>query len=739
MDDKLYNLLNWRDIEGITYSDTDRPGDVLGQHIVKDGLLIQAFVPDATTVKVRNLATNKLKSMEMIDDAGVFAVLLSGKKTIDYTLVATYEDGNTSEFYDAYGFDTGINVDVIKKYNAGIMYDVYDYLGAHPMTIRGVEGVRFAVWAPFALRVSVVGPFNNWDGRKHQMTKVGDTGVFVIFIPGVKSGEMYKYEVKKKGDINQIKYDPMSFMTEKLPGNASVVYDINEYKWNDDSWMNKRKDVNINNSPLNIYELYIDCFEDDKVEEIADYVKNMKYTHVKLMNIIDSKNAPRNYYAPNAAIVTPEQLKKFVDVMHGNDIGVIMDIPMNHFSSEEEGLAVFDGSCLYEHDDMKKGYSPKYNTKLFNYSRPEVSNFLISSTLFWTNVYHMDGINIISAAAMLYLDYDKKPGEWLPNIYGGNENLDAIEMIKHMNSIYKKKVEGGMLIAQDNSGYQNMTGPDVTTECLGFDFKYNEGWRRDLLDYLKYDPYVRTNYYNELTLNYVYTFNDNFILPLTHDVVNDGQPSLLGRMVGATEEKKFANLKLMLGYYMTYPGKKMLFTGNDIVSYEGYTGASFNKEPLAEEKFANVNECVKAMNEVYMSEKAMYEIDNSEEGFEWINNISANENIIVYARKGSKPEDMLVVVCNFDDVDRDDYKIGVPKVGKYKEIFSTDNVKFGGNGFVNPRLKQSKTDECDGRAESIRIKVPALSVSVFKYSKADKKLTTNKAAKASKTTKKGSK
>jgi len=340
---------------------------------------------------------------------------------------------------------------------------------------------------------------------------------------------------------------------------------------------------------------------------------------------------------------------------------------------------------------------------------------------------------------MLYLDYDKKPGEWLPNIYGGNENLDAIEMIKHMNSIYKKKVEGGMLIAQDNSGYQNMTGPDVTTECLGFDFKYNEGWRRDLLDYLKYDPYVRTNYYNELTLNYVYTFNDNFILPLTHDVVNDGQPSLLGRMVGATEEKKFANLKLMLGYYMTYPGKKMLFTGNDIVSYEGYTGASFNKEPLAEEKFANVNECVKAMNEVYMSEKAMYEIDNSEEGFEWINNISANENIIVYARKGSKPEDMLVVVCNFDDVDRDDYKIGVPKVGKYKEIFSTDNVKFGGNGFVNPRLKQSKTDECDGRAESIRIKVPALSVSVFKYSKADKKLTTNKAAKASKTTKKGSK
>lgn len=736
MDDKLYNLLNWRDIEGITYSDTDRPGDVLGQHIVKDGVLIQAYVPNATSVKLRNLAAKRLKEMEKIDDAGVFAVLISGKKTIEYTLVATYEDGNTNEFYDAYGFDTGLTEDIIKKYNAGIMYDVYDYLGAHPMKIGGVSGVRFAVWAPYALRVSVVGKFNDWDGRKHQMTKIGDTGVFAIFVPGVSVGDMYKYEVKKKGDINTTKYDPISFMTEKLPGTASVVCDVNKYKWTDESWMKKRKDTDINSSPLNIYELYLDSYEDNKVEEVVKYVKDMKYTHVKLMNIIDSQDAPRNYYAPNAAIVTPEQLMKFVDVMHSNDIGVIMDIPMNHFSSEEEGMAVFDGSCLYEHDDIKKGYSPKYNTKLFNYSRPEVSNFLISSALFWTKVYHMDGINIISAAAMLYLDYDKNAGEWVPNIYGGNENLDAIELIKHMNSIYKKKVEGGMLIAQDNSGYQNMTGSEVTTECLGFDFKYNEGWRRDLLDYLKYDPYVRTHYYNELTLNYVYTFNDNFILPLTHDVTDNGQPSLLGRMVGATEDKKFANLKLLLGYYMTYPGKKMLFTGNDIVSYEGYTGTSFNKESLEEEKFANINECVKAMNDIYMSEKAMYEIDNSEEGFEWINNISANENIVVYARKGIKPEDMLVVVCNFDDVDREDYKIGVPKAGKYKEIFNTDNVKFGGNGFVNPRLKQSKTDECDGRAESIRIKVPALGVSILKYSKADKKLINNKTAKADK---KGSK
>lgn len=736
MDDKLYNLLNWRDIEGITYSDTDRPGDVLGQHIVKDGLLIQAYVPNATSVKLRNLASKKLKDMEMIDEAGIFAVLLSGKKTIEYTLVATYEDGNTNEFYDAYGFDTGITAEVIKKYNAGIMYDVYDYLGAHPMEINGVSGVRFAIWAPYALRVSVVGEFNDWDGRKHQMTKIGDTGVYTIFIPGVNKGDLYKYEIKKKGDITSIKYDPMTFMTEQLPGMASIVCDINEYKWNDEKWMSNRKDKDINANPLNIYEIYMDSFNDEKTKEVLEYVKDMKYTHIKLMNVIDKTESPRHFYAPNALITTPFELMKFVDTMHNNNIGVIMDIPMHHFSSEEEGLAVFDGSCLYEHDDMKKGYSPKYNTKLFNYSRPEVSNYLISSALFWTNVYHMDGINMISAAALLYLDYDKKPGEWIPNIYGGNENLDAIEMIKHMNSIYKKKIEGGMLIAQDNSGYQNMTGADVTTECLGFDFKYNEGWRRDLLDYLKYDPYVRTHYYNELTLNYVYTFNDNFILPLTHDVSDMGQPSLLGRMVGATEEKKFANLKLLFSYYMTYPGKKMMFMGNDIISYEGFTGESFSKESLNEEKFANVNECVKALNEIYLDEKSMYEIDNSDEGFEWINNISGNENIIVYARKGVSPEDMLVIVCNFDDVEREDYKIGVPKAGKYKEIFNSDNVKFGGNGFVNPRLKQSKTDECDGRAESIRIKVPALGVTILKYSKADKKLTNNKTAKANK---KGSK
>ncbi len=727
MDDKLYNLMNWREIEGITYSDTDKPHELLGQHIVKDGILIQAYVPDAIKLQIKNLSNNKLIDMDMADEAGFFAALLPGRKKINYKLSATYGDNSTYEFYDAYAFDNTIPETVLRKFNAGIAYDIYKYLGAHCEEVDGVKGVRFAVWAPFALRVSVVGEFNNWDGRRHQMTRRMETGVFEIFIPEVNENMMYKYEIKRKGDVTSTKLDPYAYCLEKLPGEASIVRDINSFTWTDEKWLDSRKTKNTQKSPLNIYEIKVVGLDMDKVTAITTYVKDMKYTHVKLLDVIDSTASPRAYFAPDSDVADSNLIMALVDSLHAAGVGVIMDIPMHHFSVEEEGLAVYDGTCLYEHENIKKGYCPEHNTKLFNYGRPEVSNYLISSALFWTFVYHMDGINITKAAAMIYLDYDKKDGEWLPNIYGGNENLEAIELLKHLNSIYRKLSGGAIMIAEDNSGYQNMTGEEVTSECIGFDFKYNEGWRRDLLDFIKYEPYVRHQYYNDLTLNYVYTFNDSYILPLTHELSDEGQPALMGRMVGDSEENKYSNLKLMLGYYMTYPGKKMLFMENDMASYEALK--SFNTEILNEEAHRNINECVKALNAVYASETALYENDNSEDGFEWINNISATESIIIYDRKGDKPDDVIVVICNFDNVDRDDYKIGVPFAGKYKEIFNTDNTKFGGKGFTNPRLKQSKTDECDGRTESIRIKVAALSMAIFKYSKEDKKVSDNKSAK----------
>ena len=710
MNEKLYDLMNWREIEGIVYSDTCNPYEVLGQHIVKDGVLIGAFSPDSSKLEIKDLSTGKVSQMEKVDDAGFYAILLPGKKRISYKLIGTFEDGDTFEYYDPYAFGLALDEAKLRKFNAGICYDAYDYLGAHEDTVDGVKGVRFAVWAPYAYRVSVVGEFNNWDGRIHQMTKIDNTGVFEIFVPEIGAGEMYKFEIRKKGELLSSKYDPYSFMTEKLPGLASIVANLDNFKWTDGTWLTNRAKNKSRQTPLSIGEVMYDEYTDEVIDKVVKDAVAKGYTHIKLVNITAEKQ-PKTFFAPDPKKITPDKLMKLVDTLHNEGVGVIMDIQMHHFSSEQEGLAEFDGSCLYEHDDMKKGYLPKHNTKLFNYARPEVTSFLISSVLFWTHKYHMDGISIATVAGMLYLDYDKKNGEWTPNIYGGNENLEAIELIKHLNSIYKKMSNGAILIAEDNSGYQNLTGDEVTSDCLGFDYKYNVGWRRDLLDYLQYEPYMRTKYYNELTLNSVYTFNDNFILPLTHDMVEDGKPVLKDRMTGVDDFKRMANLRLALAYYMTYPGKKALYLNTE-------------QEQLSK--------CISALNKMYKSEPALYELDDDEEGFEWINNISAKECVITYVRKGKTLDEMLLVACNFEDIDREEYKVGVLRAGKYKEIFNSDSEEFGGKGFTNKRLKQSKTDECDGREESIRIRIPALGVTVLKFSRADQKLTTNKAAKEAK-------
>lgn len=741
MYDKLYGMMNWPLIEGIEYTDIDNPKDLLGQRLIEDGLLIQAFVPEADSVQVKY--AGKFYDMYKMDDAGFYVALLDSDKMVKYKLVVKRGE-ETVEFYDAYEFYDTTDIKELKKFNAGISYEAYNYMGAHKCKVSGVSGVKFCVWAPEAIRVSVVGEFNNWDGRIHQMSKVEDTGIFEIFIPEIAEDVMYKYEIKKKGGENILKADPYAFRMEAVPGDASIVADIDSYKWNDKAWMDGRKKFDCQKSPVSIYQMSISNFKKDEngnvnykavAEDVATYVSKMGYTHVELMPVMEyydeaSLGYVTNYfYAPSQKYGSNQDFMYFIDYLHTKGIGVILDWVPVQFATDESGLGYYDGSCLYESMNEKRAIQPRNGAHMFNYARPEVTNYLISNAFMWIDKYHVDGLNLVNAAEMLYHDYNRNPGEWEPNIYGGTQNLEAIEFLKHFNSIIHKMRAGVMTIADETSGFPNITG-EVSEDCLGFDLKWNHEWRKDFMQYMAVPSYMRESHYNELSLSMIYQYSDNFIVGYPAPEFIGGSSAMVSRMAGDVEKRKFDNMKLALAYEYVHPGKKLVFMGQDMAQYsEWKEEEALDMELLGVEKHKYVNELMKAINHLYKEEPALFELDNDTDGFEWINNISARESVLTFVRKGVKEDELLLVACNFDAVDREDYKIGVPVRGKYKEIFNSDSTAFGGNGFVNPRLKQSKKDECDGREESIRVNLAALSISIYKFSKIEEKLADNKAAK----------
>lgn len=742
MYEELYGMMNWPVIEGIEYTDIDNPHDILGIHETEKGLLVQAFIPEADKVQIKY--SGKVYDMFKMDEAGFYAVLLETKKAVNYKFIITKGE-NQYEKADPYAFEIGNDIKDINKFNAGICYNAYELFGAHKKVINKTEGIYFRVWAPEAVRVSVVGEFNNWDGRVCQMSKVDNTGVFEIFIPELNEGSIYKYEIKKKGGENILKSDPFSFEVEKKPGNATIIKDINGFEWSDKKWIEDRTKLEIEKSPLSIYEMSVSSFSKNSngvvnyrelAKDVADYVVKMGYTHVELMPFAEYYDdrtlgyLVNYFYAPSNRYGSCEDLMYFIDYLHSKNIGVIMDWAVNQFASDEAGMAVFDGTCIFEHANPKRGVNPRNGALLFNYGRPEVTSFLLANAFMWIEKYHFDGIKVVNTASMLYLDYDRRPGEWEINILGGKEDLEAIEFLKHFNSIIRAKYKGVFTIAEDTSGFPELTGK-VGELCVGFDMKLNTEWRKDLLGFMANPAYMRKHHYNDISLSMIYQYSDSFIVGYPGSEFINGNSSLVSRMTGDTEEMKFENTKLAIAYGYVHPGKKVLFMGQDMAQYPQWLpNGTMDMDILLVDKHKNVNEMVKELNKIYKSEKALYELDNDTDGFEWINNISANESILTFVRKSSDKEDMLLVVCNFDNVDREDYKIGVPEKGKYKEIFNSASKKFGGNDFVNPRLKQSKTDECDGREESVRVNVAALSVSIFKFSKADEKLATNKEAKA---------
>ena len=757
MDQVLYDLMDWAGIEEIVYSEAANPERLLGAHEVEEGLLIQVFMPHAVAVAAK--VGNESYPMELQDEAGYYAVLLHGKKMSKYLLEITYDNGTTEELQDPYAFPSQFTDAELKKFDAGIYYDVYRKMGAHPMTIDGVSGVYFAVWAPCAMRVSVVGDFNMWDGRRHQMKRLGDSGVFELFMPGLEVGALYKYEIKNHHGEPMLKSDPYGNYSELRPDNASIVWDLEQFSWNDEIWMKNRELEAAKDKPLSIYELHLGSWmrHELKMDEdgepvigsefynyreiapkLAEYVKKLGYTHVELMPVMEHPldeswgYQVTGYYAPTSRYGTPDDFMYFMNYMHEQGIGVILDWVPAHFPRDAHGLACFDGSCVYEHQDPRQGAHPHWGTLIYNYGRPQVTNFLIANALFWAKQYHADGIRMDAVASMLYLDYGKNDGEWVANIYGGHENLEAVEFLKHLNSIFKKEIKGGLLIAEESTAWPQITG-SVKENGLGFDYKWNMGWMNDFTGYMQCDPYFRNQHYGELTFSMFYAYSEDFVLVFSHDEVVHGKSSMLCKMPGETYEEKAANLRTAYGFMYGHPGKKLLFMGQEFAQISEWNeNEELPWNILEYPLHKNMQDYVTALNELYRTHPAMYQKDFEQEGFEWINCTSAADNIVVFTRKTDKPEETLLFVCNFAPVLHEKYQIGLPFAGRYKEIFNSDAKQFGGSGKGNSRVRAAKKEEYDGRDYSMQITVPPMSMIVFSCEPAVPKKTAAKKSAAKK-------
>ena len=742
--------MDWPEIEAVVYSEEYAPREILGPHVTGDGVLVQCFFPGADKVTVKTTKDGREYPMSKEDDAGYFAVLLSGRKIPEYTYLVEQE-GEQIECYDAYAFPCQITLEEEQKFINGICYDIYEKLGAHPMTVNGVDGVYFAVWAPNAARVSVVGDFNHWDGRVYQMQRLSVSGIYELFIPQIPVGSLYKYELKLKDGLTYLKADPYANQAELRPATASVVADLTKYIWKDQTWMKERKKIQTEDAPMFVYEMHLASWkkpEDGRefynyrelAPMIVAYVKEMGYTHVELMPVMEHPfdaswgYQVTGYYAPTSRYGSPEDFMYFVDTLHQAGIGVILDWVPAHFPRDTFGLANFDGTCLYEHLDPRQGYHPHWGTLIYNYGRPQVKNFLIANALFWTEKFHADGIRFDAVASMLYLDYGKNDGEWVANIYGGNENLDAVELLKHLNSIFKKKHPDALLIAEESTAWPRVTGSVDTEDGLGFDYKWNMGWMNDFIGYMSNDPYFRGAHHNELTFSMVYAYSERFMLSLSHDEVVHQKGSLLEKMPG-TEDKKFANLRAAYGFFMTHPGKKLLFMGQEYGQvHEWAENKALDWEDLEKPAHRQMQNYMKALIQLYKTHPALWKLDYDSDGFEWINCVEWEKSMVTFLRKSQKQEDTLVVICNFSDVAYEEELVGVPYAGKYKEILNSDAKEYGGTGVVNPRVKIAKKEETDDRPYTIKVKVAPLSVAIYSFTKTAAKTSTNRTAKTAKKT-----
>ena len=732
------------------------PYNVLGIHpIVNDHgngkiFAVRSYIPDAEKVFVtvndgnqksdsnkKNTSNqkdgNKRKySMKKIHDAGFFEALIDDMEDIfTYTLEITNYYGSTYSIYDPYSFLPVLSDYDLYLFNEGNHHKVYEKLGSHQMTVNGIDGTLFAVWAPCARRVSVVGNFNNWDGRRHQMRCLGSSGVWEIFIPGIKQNEVYKYEIKTPSGEIYIKSDPYAFYSELRPNTASIVYNLDNYSWNDEKWIKERDSSNIFEKPISIYEVHLGSWLRVREEggrfltytELADklvnYVKDMGYTHIELLPLGEHPYdgswgyQVTGYYSLTSRYGKPEEFMYLVDRCHQEGIGVILDWVPAHFPKDAHGLARFDGTALYEHADARQGEHPDWGTHIFNFGRNEVRNFLVSNAVFWFEKYHIDGLRVDAVASMLYLDYGKKDGEWLPNKWGGKENIEAIEFLRQLNTVVYKYFPGVMMIAEESTAWPLVSRPPYLGG-LGFSFKWNMGWMNDYLRYISMDPIYRKYHHNLLTFSIMYAFSENFILVLSHDEVVHGKCSMINKMPGDYWQK-FAGLRVSYGYMYGHPGKKLLFMGGEFGQFiEWNYNQSLDWHLLDYEMHKKLQTYVRDLNRLYRSNKSMYEVDFSYEGFEWIDCNDSDHSIISFIRKSKDQHDILIFVCNFTPVARNDYRIGVPFDTYYKEVMNSDSEIYGGSNMGNYGGVHADQIPLHGRPYSINLQIPPLAMLVLK-------------------------
>ncbi|MCR5102532.1 MAG: 1,4-alpha-glucan branching enzyme, partial [Butyrivibrio sp.] len=697
MNKKLYKLMNWPEIEEIIYSDGDNPNRILGAHKVGSNFLIQAFVPYAKKMSVVTEGTGSKKyEMELADDEGFFATLIPYKENIKYYYEIITKKDEVIKMHDPYAFEPMLDREDVIKLSSGIYYDIYKKMGAHVMERNGIIGTHFSVWAPDAERVSVIGDFNSWDGRVCQMYRLDPAGIYEIFIPDVSDGAKYQYEIKTKTGLIYKRPDPFGTKTTDSSGKVSVVHAIKDFKWTDSSWIKNKRKIDVDGSPLSVCEISLDDFAkkynegvtyDQLCKDIIETVKDYGFNCVEFLPITEHKDGHpfhiTSYFSVKSAYGDAEDFMKVVDKLHSEGIRVILDFVPTFFPFSEEGLQSFDGKPLYEYEDPRLGFSKKTGDLIFDYGRKEVTNYLISNAVFLTETFHADGIRLTDISKILYLDYDRNPGEWVPNIYGGNENLEALEFIKQLVATIKEISPDILMITKETACWPKVT-ESLEDGGLGFDFKWNNGFTKDFKEYMSNDPLFRAGHHDELTFTIFYSFTERYILEFNHENLARGIEGLYTIMPGDSSQK-LANTRLAISYMISYPGKKMLYI--DPNAFEIDTAVYLE----------NV---IRDLNELYYKHPALYDLDVSDKGFEWINSIAAEECIVSFVRKSKDCKDMLLIVANFAGNEKK-MRIGLPEDGRYSEIFNSDDQSYGGTGIRNGVKIAAERKECDGRAYSI--------------------------------------
>ena len=723
------------------------PNEVLGPHCIEENgrraLAVRAFVPDSQQMWVVDPQHGTKQPMRKIHPAGLYEAIceeLPGRdskdhvapaKTKPYLLRVTDRMGETTTMPDPYSFAPYLSDYDLHLLNEGTHWDSYERLGAHLRTVEGVHGVNFAVWAPNAESIAVIGDFNNWDGRRHAMKKMPTGGIWELFIPEIGEGAHYKFAVKTPGGHVTEKCDPYAFAAEIPPRTANIVTNLNSYEFNDHQWMNDRVRRQGLDQPMSIYEVHLGSWRRnperpdewmsyrETAQQLAEYCQKMGFTHIELMPVSEHPFTGSwgyqtvGYFAATSRYGSPQDFMYFVDVMHQAGIGVIIDWVPAHFPKDDHGLRRFDGTALYEHEDSRKGEHPDWGTLIFNYGRNEVRNFLLSNALFWLDKYHIDGLRVDAVASMLYLDYSREDGEWEPNCFGGRENLEAIDLLKKFNEEVHLQHPGVLTIAEESTSYTGVSRPTYLGG-LGFSLKWNMGWMNDTREYFQKEPIYRKYHQDDLTFSLIYAFTENFCLPMSHDEVVHGKGALLDQMPGDLWQK-FANLRLLYGYMWTHPGKKLLFMGGEFGQWNEWNcNDSLQWDLLQWDTHQGVQRYLADMNHLVQNEPSLHDLDFESEGFEWVDCHAWEDSTLCYLRRGKDPNDYLVVICNFTPVPREPYKVGVPEAIWYDEVSNSDSTFYGGSDMGNAGGIQAQPNESHGRPASIELTIPPLAVVVLK-------------------------